>query len=255
MIKDKPKINKKISDCDIKNKLNHKDKLILQNNKNFFDSNKKYLAIMLKIIKGETPISIRVLEWFVANYSKQYGTWYRIKKNEKVSVFRVNEEYNNQLIGFSKDYFDPFCRKVKIKYKFNDIYFETSVAQLNFFKWALKNKVIKYLERHLKEIDNDMKHTHKMNKKRKEEATRKAVTTDSSESEETSDKLVTDTELDQSVCSSKSINSITISYDSPHKKKKKSSRGQRKQLCKSIFEKGIVKYDSETTIDFSEESD
>ena len=55
----------------------------------------------------------------------------------------------------------------------------TTVGQLNFFKWAIENKIIDYIKEHLESIDTDMntnikkiyktktKNKKKTNKKRK----------------------------------------------------------------------------------------
>ena len=48
-----------------------------------------------------------------------------------------------------------------------DINFYSSIGQLNFFQWAIRNKVIKYVHLHLKEIEYDMKETSKKNKEKK----------------------------------------------------------------------------------------
>ncbi len=45
-------------------------------------------------------------------------------------------------------------------------YLKTSVAQLNFFRWAIKNGVIDYLKKHLDEIYNDMKKRNKKHTKK-----------------------------------------------------------------------------------------
>jgi predicted SAM-dependent methyltransferase len=61
------------------------------------------------------------------------------------------------LKAYSKKRFDPFCRwdRISIPYK-NGTFIETTIGQLNFFKWALENKVIDYLEEHYEIIENDM---------------------------------------------------------------------------------------------------
>ena len=33
---------------------------------------------------------------------------------------------------------------------------ETTIGQLNFFKWAIENKIIEYIENHYQIIENDM---------------------------------------------------------------------------------------------------
>ena len=64
-----------------------KEKDILDKNKKFFSTDRKYVEAMLDIINGESNISIRVLDWFVANYSKKNNTIYKIKINGADSIF------------------------------------------------------------------------------------------------------------------------------------------------------------------------
>lgn len=234
-------------------KFSSKEKDILERNRKFFSSNKKYVNAMLDIIDSRSNISIRVLDWFVANYSKKNDTKYRIKINGYESTFNVNIEYKNQLSGYSKQYFDPFCRKKKVIYccKCSDsgeiIKFETSIGQLNFFHWAIKNKIIQYVEKHLEEIEEDMKKTSLINKEKKIAALAAASIKSESEDEITyiSDKP------DPIICSSDDINSIHISpanlssskSDSDHKTK-------RQQLSRSVYEYGIKKSNVPIKLDF-----
>ena len=43
---------------------------------------------------------------------------------------------------------------------------ETTIGQLNFFKWALENKVIDYIEQNYQTIENDMNNRNSSSKKR-----------------------------------------------------------------------------------------
>ena len=71
--------------------------------------------------------------------------------------FKVYTDYKLKLKAYSKRRFDPFCRweRINIPYK-NNTYIQTTIGQLNFFKWALENKVIDYIEEHYEIIENDM---------------------------------------------------------------------------------------------------
>src|ERR1044071_1260010 len=91
---------------------NSMETAILEKNHKFFSHDTKYVKTMLKIIDGDSDISIRLLDWFVANYSKKNNTSYKIKINNSKESFVVHNEYKNKLNGYSKDYFDPFCRRV-----------------------------------------------------------------------------------------------------------------------------------------------
>jgi len=109
---------------------------------------------MLKIITGESNISIRIIDWFVTNYSKQYYVVYTIPSGER---FKVYNNYKLMVKGYSKERFDPFCRmtRISIPYKNGDS-IETTIGQLNFFKWVLENNIIEYIQRYYEDIEKDM---------------------------------------------------------------------------------------------------
>jgi len=115
------------------------------------------LNLILPIICGTHKISLRVLDWFVTNYAKQYNILYNIKKTYQILQFSVHNSYKSQLKTFSKKGFDPFCRRQRIFFEYaKGEGVETTVGQLNFFKWAIENKVIDYVESHFDEIVEDM---------------------------------------------------------------------------------------------------
>ena len=60
-------------------------------------------------------------------------------------------------IYYSKKRFDPFCRweRIQIPYH-NNTFIETTIGQLNFFKWALENGVIDFIEENYETIEKDM---------------------------------------------------------------------------------------------------
>jgi hypothetical protein len=112
---------------------------------------------MLNIINGKSKISLRIVDWFATNYSKKNYTVYPIEKNDTIERFKVYNDYKLNLKAYSKKRFDPFCRweRITIPYK-NDKYIQTTLGQLNFFKWALSNNVIKFVEDNYDSIDTDM---------------------------------------------------------------------------------------------------
>ncbi len=147
---------------------------------NFF-RHKEHFEILLEFIanvnKSNTKLSLNLLEWLVINYSKHHGVIYSIFKNGKAKSIFLWIEYEAALDGNNKKSFDFFQRnprdkkKKKIKKTINleygeSKYLKTSVAQLNFFRWAIKNGVIDYLKKHLDEIYNDMKKRGKKHKKK-----------------------------------------------------------------------------------------
>lgn len=241
-------------------KFTTKEKEILEKNKKFFSTDFKYIKEMLEIINGESNISIRVLDWFVSNYSKKNNTFYKIKINGRDEYFYVNNQYKNQLNGYSKQYFDPFCRKKKVAYTYKnndndnnndnskDITFLSSIGQLNFFQWAICNKVIRYVKRHIKEIEEDMKETSRKNKERK-----LAMIKEFKKSAKNNNDFYSD-EPDPIICSSSDkINNIKISpikKISSNSKSDSDGRSKRMQLSKSVYDFGIKKTNIPIKLDF-----
>ena len=116
------------------------------------------LSKMLKIITGESKISLRIVDWFATNYAKKYYTLYPIEDAfGNIRRFKVYVDYKLKLKAYSKRRFDPFCRwdRISIPYK-DGTYIETTIGQLNFFKWTLENEVVKYIEEHYETIEKDM---------------------------------------------------------------------------------------------------
>ena len=134
-----------------------------------------------KVLYGNSKISLRVLDWFVTNYSKKNNIFYNINNNfekDQLKKFIVYLDYKSQLKAYSKKQFDPFCRRERIIFKdINNQSINTTVGQLNFFRWAIQNKILNYVEENLSEIENDMnssiKHLYRRKNKDKEKIRRK----------------------------------------------------------------------------------
>ena len=146
--------------------MSNQNTLLLNNLLKFY--NKKNLESILSIINGESKISLRIIDWFVTNYSKKNFTIYQLNNNNR---FKVYTDYKLKLKAYSKKRFDPFCRKDRVYNWGPEENITTTIGQLNFFKWAIENNIIKYIKENLASIESDMnenvrKH-HKTKKKDK----------------------------------------------------------------------------------------
>ena len=124
----------------------------------FYDHNNN-LKRMLNIINGNSKISLRIVDWFVTNYAKKHYTVYNIVKNNVPSIKRIKvyDDYKLMLKSYSKRRFDPFCRWDRITIPYNKTeHIQTTIGQLNFFKWAMENRIIEYIEENLSIIEHDM---------------------------------------------------------------------------------------------------
>lgn len=114
---------------------------------------------VVPIIERSSVISLRTLEYFVITYCKKYRVSYRVSPQHIVFYY---PDYKAYLTSFPKKLFDPFRRtdeadKIHFAYGTEGKTVQTTVGQLNFFKWALQYKVIEYVHMHLAEIQHDMK--------------------------------------------------------------------------------------------------
>jgi len=122
------------------------------------------LEQFLAVVMEKSKISLRVLDYFVTKYSKPHSeggmeVCYTIKKlNQRSKFFNVYSSYKAQLANDHKELFDPFRRHTRITFEYaDDCEIKTTVAQLNFFRWAISNRVLDYVEKNLDRIIKHMK--------------------------------------------------------------------------------------------------
>jgi hypothetical protein len=135
-----------------------------------FFTNDWNLSKLINILNGESVISLRLIDWFVTNYCKKYDTIFDksryqairngiepVDSNDFDNMIIVHSNYKGQLKECSKKQFDPFCRRNRVKFYYEPgKYFLTTVGQLNFFKWAIENFIVDYIEENFKSIEDDM---------------------------------------------------------------------------------------------------
>ena len=111
---------------------------------NNFYKKEENREVLINILVNKNNISLRNIEWFVTNYSKNNKLEYKTSDGKN---FRVHCAYKASLDGYSKKLFDPFCRTEKFDYVIPDTNYniKTTVAQLNFLKWCINNDIIDYV--------------------------------------------------------------------------------------------------------------
>jgi hypothetical protein len=130
--------------------------LLLTNLLEFYNTDKNnHMDRMLQVINGESRISLRIIDWFATNYAKKYYTVYQVQDTDR--RFKVYNDYKLKLKAYSKKRFDPFCRWDRISVPYKDgAHIQTTIGQLNFFKWAIENSAIDYIEQNYSTIEKDM---------------------------------------------------------------------------------------------------
>lgn len=142
---------------------NTQDDLLLHNLLHFY-ANPDNMRTIQTIVNGESRVSLRIIDWFVTNYAKKYETEYVIRMRTGIlkdlvedCVFKVHHRYKLQLKAYSKRRFDSFCRWDRISIPCGqETEMMTTIGQLNFFKWAIENRILDFIESNYEDIERDM---------------------------------------------------------------------------------------------------
>ena len=133
-------------------KIHCKQELIVNSLQRFY-SQRADMDEIMPILLGTSPLSLRLVDWFVTNYAKAHNTAYLLEGQE----FLVYMNYKSQLKAYSKKLFDPFCRRERIYFQIpNHPVFLTTVGKLNFFRWAIEKGVLDYLRLHVDAVEKEM---------------------------------------------------------------------------------------------------
>ena len=131
-----------------KRKIECKPELVIASLQRFY-ANHPEIDKVLMYLSGEAPLSLRIIDWFVTKYSRKGFVRYPLNGQE----FLVYLSYKGQLKAYSKQYFDPNCRRERIMFTIpGHEQFMTTIGKLNFFRWALESKILDYMEAHEEEI-------------------------------------------------------------------------------------------------------
>ena len=85
------------------------------------------------------------------------------KENSQEQISRITfTNDNNYSLSFYN--YGGYINSINIPYK-NNTFIQTTIGQLNFFKWALENNVINYIEDNYALIEQDMNDSYKYYKK------------------------------------------------------------------------------------------
>ena len=133
-------------------KIHCKQELIISSLQKFYGGRTDTDEI-LQHLQGTSAISLRLIDWFVTNYAKQYNTSYILNNQESL----VYTNYKSQLKAYSKKLFDPFCRRERIMFQLTGHEpFLTTVGKLNFFRWAIEKGIMDYIKTNYVKIEKEM---------------------------------------------------------------------------------------------------
>ena len=157
-----------ISCKDISN-ISGTDCVLLESIIEYYNDNPEHIEKFLSIVNRKNGMSLRVIDWLVTNYSKENSIVINVKYGHVPRD--LNRDYQKNLNAYNKRALDPFSRRNKITIEIHRVNLEvenraTSIGQLNFFRWFLKNSVDEYLSKEKKKIELHMKSVEIENKKK-----------------------------------------------------------------------------------------
>ena len=136
---------------------NNCQELLLSSLNQYYNNNIENKELFNNIINGKHKLSLRLIDWFVTHYARNNNIYYWTNNIEIFEQFPDNYNDNNikkvniyldyraQLKSYTKLYFDTFRRHQRITFYINDnISIETTIGQLNFFRWIFSNNILEY---------------------------------------------------------------------------------------------------------------
>jgi hypothetical protein len=98
----------------------------------------------LSIANGESRISLRLINHFLWNYAETH--------HEK-----IYDDLKDMLKLYKRERFDLFCRVKGVKFFYGkERPLETTMGQMNIFRWIFNNRILHLIEKNYNEIVNSM---------------------------------------------------------------------------------------------------
>ena len=137
-----------------KGSLSRSDEVLLESVLEWYNEDPSRVDNFLAIVKRKNGMSLRVIDWLVTNFSKTNSV---ILETDGIPR-DLNRDYQKNLSAYNKRNMDPFARRNKITIKIHGKETRNStVGQLNFFRWFLKNNIIGFLNKNKSVVENHMK--------------------------------------------------------------------------------------------------
>lgn len=113
-------------------------------------------AVLIPMVTQTFEISLRLLDWFLVNWSKKHKIV--TKTPDGIEVINIYSTYKDHLRHYRRKLFDPFRRRDRIFFMHPDSQdvLNTTVGQLNFIFWAMKYGILDCCRKNMESIENDM---------------------------------------------------------------------------------------------------
>ena len=127
--------------------------------------------MLVPLITQNHAVSLRSLDWLATNYSKKHLlTNIKSGGGKGIKMINIYDEYSNCLARYHRMQFDPFRRRKRVYFQFEDQWYQTTVAQLMFLKWINSTGILKLAQDRIEDINQDMTSVSHQNREEKEKA-------------------------------------------------------------------------------------
>lgn len=131
-------------------------------------------AILLPFAQNTSPISLRLLDWAVVNWSKKRVVV--CASTFEGHATNVHMAYRRTLAYWRRRLFDPFRRRARVRVRDGQgCTYETTLGQANFVLFAHRSGILAYVLRNATEIERDMNACSKQHKDARKRARRDGV--------------------------------------------------------------------------------
>lgn len=110
-------------------------------------------AIQQRRSDGAPSVSLRTLDWLVTNYSKKELMTCVGVDGQRRDLYNT---YRGALDFYGRPLFDPFRRGPKVKFTLDGVEQETTIGQLNFFRFMVHSGVLDCALANSTAIEQDM---------------------------------------------------------------------------------------------------
>ena len=124
------------------------------------------VSMLVPVATATFDVSLRLLDYCCTNYAKKT----RVVICERGRAIHLFSLYKDWLRHYRRRCFDPFRRRERIQFQNpsnTSEWLDTTVAQLNFLRWAEVYRIIPYVRRNMPLIEQDMMFTLSESKKRR----------------------------------------------------------------------------------------
>lgn len=124
-------------------------------------------SVLRPLLTQESPVSLRVLDWAVVNWSKQHNVVCASLVPGETTT--VHYAYRSALGFWKRRLFDPFRRRMRVSVRIGDEVHETTLGQANFVLWAYHTGVLAYVLCHVRDIEADQNRVSQRQKRERRE--------------------------------------------------------------------------------------